>query len=118
MLTGCEFFGPGPSENGASTANYINVTVKVRVQALFENRSFDTDEAFAVRALIGRSITIKIEKAGGENDIFYRTTDSTGFTEIVEATFKVYKEQPVTVFADFSLKNSREAFPFDYSYGC
>ena len=29
----------------------------------------------------------------------------------------MYKEQPVTVFADFSLKNSREPFPFDYRHG-
>jgi len=119
MLTGCEFFGPGPSDSDPGSTsgteqNYIIVTVKARVQAIFENRSFDTGEPFDVIALAGRNIKIKITKAGGENAIFNKITDSGGFTDLVDATFNVYKEQPVDVFADFS---SKQSFPFEYAYG-
>lgn len=125
MLTGCESSGPNTADNGLYTPNYIKVTVGVRVQAVHveydEYAVKDGEkvewhrEVLSSGPLTGITIKIIIEKAGGENSIFYRTTDSSGFTEIGEATFNVYKEQPVTVFAEITVQRNHPHF--DYFWG-
>ena len=118
-LTGCEFFGSGPSE-ASSIKNYIKVTLRVRVQAVRETyeaywykvgeKSHLQKTMLSSAPIAGETLKIVIEKAGGENAIFFKTTDSNGFTDIVDATFNVYKEQPVTVFSDFTIREHVYAY--------
>lgn len=71
--------------------NYVNVVVEARVHVAITDYTNYTDWA-------GAEVQVKITKAGGENVTENRTTDSGGNTEPVNATFKVYNEQPVEVY--------------------
>ena len=77
-LVGCDDLG----------LNYITVVVQSQVCA--EVGDFQWE---------GAQVSIEINKAGGERVTFDKITDANGCTDIVEATFNVYKEQYVEIIA-------------------
>lgn len=77
-LVGCDDLG----------LNYITVVVQSQVCA--EVGDFQWE---------GAQVSIEINKAGGERVTFDKITDANGCTDIVEATFNVYKEQFVEIIA-------------------
>jgi len=91
VLTGCL---PEPEPK----PEYITVTVQARANANIRYKRYD-GSLVSTEPLAGATVRIEIWKAGGENAIFNRETDSGGLTEMVAATFNVYKEQPVDVIA-------------------
>jgi hypothetical protein len=82
--------------SGVGGGNYVTVVVQtkacVTVEYLVEGNTNHTKWA-------GGPLHIEINEAGGERVTFEKTTDAGGCTEVVTGTFKLYKEQPVTVIA-------------------
>ena len=102
-LTGCEFFGPDPSENETSP-EHITVTVKIRVQAVIEKRNPDTDEVWSIAPYPGATIKISASLAWEWPKTYIEITDSNGFTNVVEPTLKIKDYETITVSAEFSEK--------------
>jgi len=72
--------------------DYINVAVSASINAEVSNGV--SREPWA-----GVHLQIEIYKAGGENEIFNKITNTNGeITEQSQATFKVYREQDVQIF--------------------
>ena len=85
VLSGCEDFS---FEGCDVDLNYITVVVQGQVCAEVGQIQWE-----------GAQVSIEINKAGGERVTFDKTTDTNGCTDIVEGTFKVYKEQYVEIIA-------------------
>lgn len=94
-LTGCEDLPEELDDFLDPTPNYITVTVIARARAIYQ--STDDNGITVTSPNDGVVVHIKIQKAGGENSVWDKNTDSNGYTETVTATFDVYKEQPVEV---------------------
>jgi hypothetical protein len=103
MLTGCEFFGPDPLEDETSP-EHITVTVKIRVQAVIEKRNPETNEVWSIEPYPGATIKISASLAWEWPKTYIETTDSNGFTNIVEPTLKIKDYEDITVSAEFSEK--------------
>lgn len=77
---------------GCETSNYITVVVQVQACASF-------DDGRMLYQWPGVPVNIEISKSGGSIVSKDVSSDGSGCTEIVEATYKVYKEQRVEVSA-------------------
>lgn len=94
FLPGCSMF-----EGCDIGVNYITVIVQTRACATVIQKKYQeyTNQA----PFAGAVFRIEIIKAGGERVTETRTADASGCTDVVTATFQVYKEQPVEVNAWF-----------------
>ena len=93
-LSGCEEF----LDIELPKDEYITVTVKAAAQFVYE---VSEDMAnIELAGVPGMEIKITMDKAGGEYKDFYGTTDENGDTKTYSHTFKLYREQPINIYAN------------------
>ena len=93
-LSGCEEF----LDIELPKDEYITVTVKASADFVYE-----VSEGLAnveLAGVPGMEIKITMDKAGGEYKDFYAITDENGDTNDYSHTFKLYREQPINIYAN------------------
>jgi len=75
-----------------SKDNYVNVIVEARVHVTVSDNFYEAPWTDAL-------LDVEIDKSGGERVSEQKTTDSQGDTSFIRGTFKVYREQSVSVCA-------------------
>jgi len=79
--------------------NYILVTVELNVRVLYYHGDHPHN-------IIGASVLVEINKAGGERVSGTMITDEYGYGEpILTGTFKLYNEQPIETIANLVLES-------------
>ena len=97
-FSGCEKILDDMENLESAGINYINVTIAASADL---HLLLDCDGEYEMG--VGEvEIKIKMDKASGENKIFYGTTDGYGVTPKYTHSFKVYREQPVNIYASIS----------------
>ena len=94
--------------------DYINVFVNCKVNVVLFPKmdSMDDPQTLPAKFL---QLNVEIIKAGGERVDGTVSTDSNGETNIVSASFKLYREQPITCMANVAIENANFEYP-DYTF--
>jgi hypothetical protein len=101
FLSGCEEqITDFLEDTGSGKVNYINVTINVIAE--FKKIINWTPETTMneIGVVTGAEIKIKVDKASGESKLFYGVTNEAGQTNKYTHSLKLYREQPVNLYAN------------------